>query len=124
MKTILVVDDEAFMLDFVRRILESAGYQVIAAGNAELGLAAYRAERPDAVVTDLIMPEKDGLELIQELRRADPDLPIVAISGGGKSRYIDALEAAKAFGARETLRKPFLPNLLLEAVARALAADP
>ena len=120
-KTILVVDDEAFMLDFVRRILEPAGYRVVTAKSAATGRAAFRAERPDLVITDLIMPEKDGLELIQELRREDPDACILAISGGGRSQYINALDAAKAFGARETLRKPFLPNVLLEAVARALA---
>jgi DNA-binding NtrC family response regulator len=121
MKTILIVDDEAFMLDFVRRILETGGYRVLTAATADTGLAAYRAERPDLVVTDLIMPDKDGLELIQELRRVDPDARIVAISGGGRSHYINALEAAKAFGACEALRKPFLPSVLLDAVGRALA---
>lgn len=109
------------MLDFVSRILETAGYRVLRATTADACLATFRAERPDLVVTDLIMPDKDGLELIQELLRDEPRLPIVAISGGGRSRYINALEAAKAFGARETLRKPFAPNVLLEAVARALA---
>lgn len=121
MKTILVVDDEAFMLDLVRKILESAGYRVVTAMSADAGFAAFRGERPDAIVTDLIMPEKDGLELIREIRRADPEARIVAISGGGRSHYINALEAAKAFGAREAVRKPFLPNVLLEAITRALA---
>jgi CheY-like chemotaxis protein len=120
MQTILVVDDEAFMLDFVRRILETAGYKVITATAAAAGLAAYLAQQPDLVITDLIMPEKDGLELIQDLRRADPQVRIIAISGGGRSQYINALDAAKAFGARATLRKPFLPNVLLETVARVL----
>lgn len=122
MKTILVVDDEAFMLDFVRKILQSAGYRVVTATSADAGLAAFRGERPDVIVTDLIMPEKDGLELIQELRRADPAARIIAISGGGRSNYVNALDAAKAFGAREALRKPFLPNILLEAIARTLAS--
>lgn len=120
MKTILIVDDEPFMLDFARKILESAGYRVVTAMSADAGLAAFRGERPDVIVTDLIMPDKDGLELIQEVRRADPEARIIAISGGGRSNYVDALEAAKAFGAREALRKPFLPNALLEAVARVL----
>lgn len=123
MKTILVVDDEAFMLDFVRRILERAGYRVVTAASADAGLAAFRGERPDVIVTDLIMPDKDGLELIQELRRADPKARIIAISGGGRSQYVNALDAAMAFGAREALRKPFLPDVLLDAVARALATD-
>lgn len=122
MKTVLVIDDETFMLDFVRKILERAGYRVVTATSADAGLAAFRGERPDVIVTDLIMPDKDGLELIRELRRADPLARIIAISGGGRSQYINALDAAKAFGARDALRKPFLPKVLLETVARVLAS--
>jgi CheY-like chemotaxis protein len=120
MATILIIDDELFMLDFVRKILESAQHTVLAATSADSGIEAYRAHRPDLVITDLIMPEKDGLEAIQELRKVNPALRIIAISGGGRSGYTNALEAAKAFGARETVRKPFMPNVLLAAVTRVL----
>jgi CheY-like chemotaxis protein len=121
MKTILVIDDEPFMLELVRKILEAAHYQVVTATSADAGLESYRLHSPDLVITDLIMPEKDGLEAIQDLRRLNPAVRIVAISGGGRSGYANALPAAKAFGALETLRKPFPPDVLLAAVTRALA---
>ena len=121
MKTILVIDDEPFMLELVRKILEAAQYRVVTATSADSGLESYRQNSPDLVITDLIMPEKDGLEAIRELRRLNPEIRIVAISGGGRSGYANALPAAKAFGAMETLRKPFPPDALLAAVTRALA---
>jgi CheY-like chemotaxis protein len=120
MATILIIDDELFMLDFVRKILETAQHTVLVATSADSGIAAYSTQRPDLVITDLIMPEKDGLEAIQELRRINPAVRIVAISGGGRSGYTNALEAAKAFGARATVRKPFTPKVLLAAVTRVL----
>jgi CheY-like chemotaxis protein len=120
MATILIIDDELFMLDFVRKILELAQHTVLAATSADAGIEAYRTHRPDLVITDLIMPDKDGLEAIQELRKINPAVRIVAISGGGRSGYTNALEAAKAFGARATVRKPFTPKALLAAVARVL----
>ena len=123
MKSILVIDDEAFMLDFIRKILETVPYRVTVASTAAKGLEAYRADRPDLVVTDLIMPDKDGLETIKELMSFDPAARIVAVSGGGRTGFTNLLHAAAAFGARATVRKPFLPNILLEAVAKALA-DP
>jgi DNA-binding response OmpR family regulator len=120
MATVLVIDDELFMLDFVRKILEAAQHKVLVAATADSGLEAYRMHKPDLVITDLIMPDKDGLETIQELRKENPATRIIAISGGGRSGYTNALEAAKAFGARETVRKPFSPNVLLAAVKRVL----
>jgi DNA-binding NtrC family response regulator len=120
MKTILVIDDEPFMLELVRKILEAARYQVVTATSADAGIEAYRQTKPDLVITDLIMPEKDGLEAIQTLMRLNPQALIIAMSGGGRSGYANALPAAKAFGAIETLRKPFPPDILLAAVNRAL----
>src|SRR5688572_4054228 len=101
MKTILVIDDEPFMLELVRKILEAARYQVITASTVDSGLASYRQAKPDLVITDLILPEKDGLEAIQELMRINPACRIIAMSGGGRSGYANALPAAKAFGAIE-----------------------
>jgi CheY-like chemotaxis protein len=123
METILVIDDEAFMLDFVRRILEAAKYRVVTATNADAGLAAYRTEQPELVVTDLIMPDKDGIEMIRELLTFAPSAKILAISGGGQTKYTEALRAAVALGARASLKKPFQPNILLETVQRVLTAS-
>jgi CheY-like chemotaxis protein len=120
MATILVIDDELFMLDFVRKILESAQHTVHVATSADSGLDVYRQHRPDLVITDLIMPDKDGLETIRDLRQINPVARIIAISGGGRSGYTNALEAAKAFGAVATVRKPFSPKVLLAEVDRIL----
>lgn len=122
MAKVLVIDDELFMLDFVRKILELAQHRVLVARTADSGLDAYRTHKPDLVITDLLMPDKDGLEAIRELLKENPATRIIAISGGGHSGYTRGLEAAKAFGAHETIRKPFSPDALLAAVTRALDA--
>jgi DNA-binding NtrC family response regulator len=120
MKRILFIDDnEPFRVSFAR-ILERAGYQVIQAENGNAGLRKFREEPPDLVVCDLIMPEKEGMETIQELRRLKPDLCIVAISGGGRVNPLDYLKIAQMMGAVEQLAKPFSSDELLSVVARLI----
>ncbi len=81
----------------------------------------YEQDRPDLIVTDIIMPEKGGVETIIALRRADPDLPIIAISGGGRLEATDFLTMAKKLGARRTLSRPFRRDQLLGAVGECLS---
>jgi DNA-binding response OmpR family regulator len=101
----------------VCRILENAGYEVRAAFNGAEGLKLFRHERPDLVITDLYMPEKDGLEMIMELRRADEKIRILAISGGSLNINIDdMLNAAEMFGADAILAKPFPLEIFLQRV--------
>ena len=82
-KRILVIDDEPSALDVLRRILEGEGYEVQVAANGLDGVALFRQQPCDLVITDMVMPVKDGLQTILELREEAPDLPIIAISGGG-----------------------------------------
>lgn len=119
---ILVIDDEEDVRALLQDALEEAGYEVVLAANGALGLAAQRLCPADLVVTDLFMPEKEGIETIRDLRNEFPSVEIVAMSGGGRVLNNDTyLFAANSIGARLVLRKPFGRGVLLEAVRSALA---
>jgi DNA-binding NtrC family response regulator len=120
MAKILLVDDDAQLREMLREILELAGHQVRGAKDGRVALALYRAERADLVLTDLVMPEKEGLETIRELLRHDPRATVIAMSGGGHSTADLNLTMAEKLGARDTLPKPFSREELLAAVERAL----
>ena len=108
MKKIVVIDDDIKCNQMICRILKNAGYQVSAAFNGAEGLKMFMKERPDLVITDLYMPEKDWLETIMELRQADEKIRILAISGGSLNINIDdMLNAAEIFGADAIMAKPF-----------------
>ncbi|MCH8036471.1 MAG: response regulator [Proteobacteria bacterium] len=123
MARILIIDDEDELRSMLRRMLEQAGHEVTEAVNGAEGIELYERDRPDLIITDIIMPEKEGVETIIALRRADPDLPIIAISGGGRLEATDFLTMARKLGARRTLAKPFRRDQLLEAVDECLAKD-
>lgn len=110
---ILVIDDDSLLRQTIRRMLESAGHCVVEASNGRTGLEAFRNNPVDAVVTDIIMPEKEGIETIREIRAANGAIPIVAISGGGRNQYMEFLTIAKKLGATATLAKPFRKEQLL-----------
>lgn len=114
---ILVVDDDAEVRNVVRRTLESAGYAVREAANGAEAIAAAQATLFDLVITDILMPEKDGLETVIHLRRNMPDLSVIAISGCGNELY---LRDAVGLGATKILAKPFTPTRLRELVAEIL----
>lgn len=122
MADILIIDDEETVRNSVRTILEHEGHVVREAGTGQEGLSIARNQMPDLLITDIFMPEKDGLEVIQELHTETPTLNILAITGGGATGVFDFLPQAKALGARATLQKPFLRDELLEAVHLALSA--
>jgi len=82
-KAILVIDDDVDFLDMLCIRLHSAGYTVVAASDGQLGIQAYHANRPSLVITGLVMPEKEGLEVIMELQKQTPKPFIIAMSGGG-----------------------------------------
>jgi CheY-like chemotaxis protein len=119
MTKVLVIDDEAPMREMVRTILEAARIEVIEAMDGVSGLALFREHRPPLVITDILMPNKDGIEAMREIRAVDPNVRIIAMSGGGRAKYTDFLNVAKEFGAVETLTKPFRRDELLTAVKRA-----
>jgi len=107
MARILIVDDEHAICAILERALVRAGYDVEVAVTGEEGLEAYRRAPTDLVITDILLPEMDGLQLIRELRRDQPDLEIIAMSGGGKVEADSYLDSSLLFGAHRTIEKPF-----------------
>lgn len=123
MSKILVLDDEPSILLMIKKMLEKAGYEVIVASNGKEGMQLFERDKPDMVITDIIMPEKEGLETIFELRRMHPDLKIIAISGGGRISPDGYLPGAKLLGANMVFQKPLVQKDFLAAVA-SLLDDP
>lgn len=119
-RTILIIDDDAGMRTTIRRSLESAGYKTIEAPSGVQGIKLFQEHRPDLVISDVIMPEMEGIETVRRLRKLDENVRIIAISGSTNSG-LDFLGFMKKFGAAETLEKPFHRQDLLDAVARVLA---
>jgi CheY-like chemotaxis protein len=123
MARILVVDDEEKVRLILRTTLSGAGYQVEEAPNGKVALELYRQDPADLVITDIIMPEKEGLETILELRRDFPEARIIAMSGSGLAAPDSYLDSARRFGARHTFVKPVDEEALLEAVAEMLSEE-
>jgi CheY-like chemotaxis protein len=122
MEKVLVIDDDSLVRDTIVRILERKGYQVLVASDGVRGLGMFRSEQPDLVITDIIMPEKEGIETIREIRGDCPDAKIIAISGGGRIGNVDFLKIAEKLGASEIIAKPFDPSVLVNVVSRCLGA--
>jgi CheY-like chemotaxis protein len=120
MYRILVIDDDEDMRSLLQAMLRK--YSVLQAANGREGMEVFRTHAPDLVITDLIMPEKEGIETIVELRREQPEAKIIAISGGGGCLGRDYLCFAQQLGVKRTLSKPFRPQELLQAVEEVLSA--
>jgi DNA-binding response OmpR family regulator len=118
--TILLIDDDPLVAFTVERMLESGGFAVIRAGDGEKGLEILQSSKVDLVITDIIMPVKEGIETIREIRELDSSLPVIAVSGGGHGSGGNYLRMAQALGATEVLAKPFDQAELLAAVKRCL----
>lgn len=117
MSRILVIDDDPHVRDILRRMLERQGYEVLAAANGREGIRLFRNQVPDLVVTDILMPEKEGLETIRELRQESPDVKIIVVSGGGDlGEPSSILYMARQFGARYSFQKPIPRDKFLAAV--------
>jgi DNA-binding NtrC family response regulator len=123
LKRILVVDDEAQIRTMLTQMLEQEGYTVFTAENGEEGLAMVGRHAFDLVVTDMIMPVKDGLKFIMELIRDYPDLKILAISGGGAIKAERYLTMAGYLGDIATLEKPFKRDAFLELVRKQMGPE-
>lgn len=118
MASILIVDDDASMRGFLRSILEADGHQLREAANGHLGLLLYREAPTDLVITDLLMPERDGMELILALTKDYGGVRIIAIAGAPGGKHL--LEVATLLGARQVVQKPFTPDELRRVVQRTL----
>jgi DNA-binding response OmpR family regulator len=91
----LVIEDDDRLRTTLRKMLERSGYEVVVASNGKEGIKHFREAPCDLVITDLIMPEKEGLETIRELKEEVPDIKVIAISGGGREGFDDSLRLAK-----------------------------
>lgn len=120
MASVLLIDDDLPMRAVMRRALERAGHTVTEAGDGMSGIQRISDGGIDLVITDIIMPELDGIELIFNLRRTHPNLRVIAISGGGQLPPDGYLKIAQRGGAKRILSKPFELRELLEAVDEAL----
>ncbi len=122
MDTILVVDDDEDMRETLRLILEKEGYRLLTASNGNEAEEVCRKSRPGLVITDIIMPDKDGLETITDLQRNYPDMKIIAITGAGSGRgkVFNYLECAELLGAHRVLGKPFSQSDILSLVKEVL----
>jgi len=120
MTRILVIDDEKPIRTLVRQMLEKAGYEVTEASDGKKGMTILREESSDLVITDILMPDQEGLQTIKELRRDYPEVKIIAISGGGAVGPETYLQTARRFGADRTLTKPFSRDDLLRAVGELI----
>ena len=116
MARILIIDDDAALRTTLRELLEGQGYEVIEASDGREGLYHYLGTPVDLVITDLLMPEHEGVETIHALQRVNPSVKIIAVTGGGQTGRMDFLAVATALGAQRTFRKPFRQQALLEAV--------
>lgn len=122
MARILVIDDDELMRGMLSRTLEKMGHLVVTAGDGGEGLRIYDPEDFDVVFTDLVMPGVEGLETLRELRRVNPGVKVVAMSGGGRGSAKDYLQVAQMLGATCVLTKPFSNAALVEVLASVLGA--
>ena len=120
MVKILVIDDNDLVRASTRAILESEGYAVDEAGDGDVGIARATSSAPDLILTDIVMPNKEGIEMIRDLRSRGYDGPIIAMSGGGRLDATEVLDLAGKLGADACIAKPFKKAELLAKVKACL----
>jgi DNA-binding response OmpR family regulator len=114
---ILVIDDDDLVRRTVAKILRSDGHEVVCAGDGIAGMRVFREQAPELVVTDIIMPEREGIETILAIRRENPKVKIIAISGGGQFGEVEVLKMAQLLGADDVIAKPFRAEELLSRIS-------
>ncbi len=122
MPTVLVIDDDPDIRTLIRRVLETNAHTVFEASDGQEGVRRWREIRPDLVITDIMMPGKDGLDLVLELVSMDPGVRVIAMTGGNWKETVDRLFDARLFGAVRTVTKPFTLSEILRVVGEVLAA--
>jgi DNA-binding response OmpR family regulator len=118
-----VIDDDPQIREMLEQLLERAEYEVLVAPDGKVALKLHQANPADLIITDIVMPEKEGLETIMEFRRTFPTVKIIAISGGGRIGPTEYLHSAKLLGAHRTLSKPFEVQALLDAIRELLSTS-
>ena len=122
MAVIMVIDDEEMVRTTLRDTLELDGHEVVEASDGQKGLDMFAVTPANLVITDIMMPEKAGIETVVELSQQFPATKIIVISGGGVSKNLEFLKIAKTLGADRVIPKPFTPDRLLTTVRELLAA--
>ena len=120
MKRILIIDDDEKILTVFERFLKGKGYDVVCAKDGRAGLQVLEEQPLDLVITDIMMPDIDGLEVVLAMRENNPDIPVIAISGGMRAAAMDFLSLVQKFGAGKVLYKPIDLEDLLIAVKQVL----
>ena len=118
---ILVADDDPGIRRTLQLGLTTAGYEVIEARDGAEAMRLWRVDGADLVISDIYMPEKDGLEVIRELRLESPTTPVIVMTDGGRSKNLDPLRHSEIFGASRTIAKPFSLEAMLAIVKQVLA---
>ncbi len=118
-KKVLVVDDEPSITDLVSLILTEKGYEVSIANDGNQGLKQFESVEPDLVITDIVMPDMEGIEFIKALVEKKKDIPVIVMSGNIVGMKF--LKTARLFGAKAALTKPFTTQELIETIDRILA---
>jgi CheY-like chemotaxis protein len=121
MAKILVIDDDALVRAVLTSILEQVGHTVLTAEDGLRGMAMFHEERPDLVITDLVMPEQQGIQTLAKIRGEDPNAKVIVMSGSGRIGDTDFVAEAQALDANDIVAKPFDPEDLLRSVSRCLA---
>lgn len=121
MASILLIEDDEHVRFVTAELLRTAGYSVETADDGKIGLAVYQAKRHDLVITDIVMPDMDGLELIGHLQNLEPAPRVIAMSGGSRNSIPIYLPIAKHLGVERILAKPIESGVLLRTVADVLA---
>ena len=122
MALILVIDDDEAMRRLIVRTLSAAKHRLVEASNGQDGMKMVGELKPDAVITDILMPQQEGIQTIREIREIAPETKIIAMSGGGSSHNLMFLDVARVFGADAVLAKPFKPGELKDTLAIVLNA--
>jgi len=120
MAKILIIDDELQAREMMKEMLVREGHDVVAAANGAEGLEAFHKQKSDLVVTDLIMPDKEGIETIIEIKSIASEVKIIAVSGGGRYDPKDSLKMAQTLGADIVFKKPFERKEFISAVGELL----
>ena len=123
MAKILIVDDECEIRKMLQRVLGRSGHELFEASNGEEAMEQLRQESHELVITDIVMPEKEGLETIMQIRRDFPHVKIIAMSGGGRVAATNYLEMAQRVGADRIFEKPFDRTDVINAVRELLGQD-
>jgi DNA-binding NtrC family response regulator len=118
----MIIDDDAQFRKMLKQTLVKVGHTVTEADNGTEGIRAFSKEHADLVITDIIMPDKEGIETIMEIRQIEPTVKIIAVSGGGRIGSASYLDLAMKLGAARTFSKPIDRKKFVETIDEILAA--